>query len=220
MTAHTRTAAVSIMLLAVAGMHTSVALAQNDFGGTKPLPASAARQPTPPPDGGSKYGNAPAPTPDRNAPRAASEEGRDFGVAPQRELKPSNQLHGPTPTQIPGGQVITTQALAQLVQNKQSGALLLHVYGPSPTLPDAKLAGPASLGGSFDDTTQQEFGQYLQQITGGDKSRTLVTYCEGVQCWMSYNAALRAINMGYKNVRWYRGGMEAWRQAGLPFQQK
>jgi hypothetical protein len=33
---------------------------------------------------------------------------------------------------------------------------------------------------------------------------------------MSYNAALRAINLGYKNVLWYRGGIEAWQRAGLP----
>ena len=41
-------------------------------------------------------------------------------------------------------------------------------------------------------------------------------YCQGTYCWMSYNAALRAINLGYTNVLWYRGGIEAWKQAGLP----
>jgi hypothetical protein len=35
---------------------------------------------------------------------------------------------------------------------------------------------------------------------------------------MSYNAALRAINAGYTNVLWYRGGIEAWKMAGLPTQ--
>ena len=29
------------------------------------------------------------------------------------------------------------------------------------------------------------------------------------------NAALRAINLGYKQVLWYRGGIEAWQKAGL-----
>ncbi len=36
------------------------------------------------------------------------------------------------------------------------------------------------------------------------------------ECWVSYNAALRAINAGYTNVLWYRGGIEAWKAAGLP----
>ena len=35
---------------------------------------------------------------------------------------------------------------------------------------------------------------------------------------MSYNASLRAIALGYTNVLWYRGGIEAWKQAGLPVQ--
>ena len=38
-------------------------------------------------------------------------------------------------------------------------------------------------------------------------------YCEGAQCWESYNAALRALDLGYSNVLWYRGGL---RRAGKP----
>ncbi len=37
-----------------------------------------------------------------------------------------------------------------------------------------------------------------------------------MKCWGSYNAALRAIRLGYTNVHWFRGGVEAWQQAGLP----
>lgn len=46
----------------------------------------------------------------------------------------------------------------------------------------------------------------------------MVLYCLSQQCWMSYNAALRAINLGYTNVLWYRGGIESWRQSGPPTQ--
>jgi len=31
---------------------------------------------------------------------------------------------------------------------------------------------------------------------------------------MSYNAAVRASRMGYSQVLWYRGGIEAWKAAG------
>lgn len=50
----------------------------------------------------------------------------------------------------------------------------------------------------------------------------LVFHCQSTQCWMSYNAALRAIHMGYTQVYWYRGGVEAWQSvqqaasAGMP----
>ena len=148
--------------------------------------------------------------------QGASNEAQDFGVAPTQQLRPTQQLHGPTPTSIPGGQVIGTQQLAQLLQGGQGRVLLLDVYGGQQHLPGAESAGPAAQGGSFDDAVQQGFGQYLKRATGGDTSRLIVVYCGGVQCWSSYNAGLRAIQLGYRNVAWYRGGIEAWQQAGLP----
>ena len=68
-------------------------------------------------------------------------------------------------------------------------------------------------------TSNAEFGAFLTQATGGDRARLIVTYCQGVKCWGSYNAALRAIRLGYTNVHWYRGGVEAWQQAGLPLRE-
>ena len=137
---------------------------------------------------------------------------QDFGIAPQSQLQTS--MHGPTPTSIPGGQVITTdRLLAQIQQGQQSGLLIFHVLGQGDMIPGAQYATPASQAGTFSDQTQQEFGNYLGQVTQGRKDRPMVFYCLNTQCWMSYNAALRAINMGYRNVFWYRGGIEAWQRA-------
>lgn len=148
-------------------------------------------------------------------PGGASMEAQDFGVAPSQSLRPSEQLHGPTPTSIPGARVIDTRALAQMLQQARGQVLLLHVLGGGMPLPGAVQATPAGMGGSFDDQTQQQYGQFLQQATNGDQGRPIVTYCSGVQCWMSYNAALRAVKLGYRNVYWYRGGLEAWSQSGM-----
>jgi len=65
---------------------------------------------------------------------------------------------------------------------------------------------------------QREFGAYLRQVTQGRQDVPLVFYCASAMCWMSYNAALRAIRMGYQKVGWYRGGVEAWKEAGLPIE--
>ncbi|MBA4287187.1 MAG: hypothetical protein C0434_16850 [Xanthomonadaceae bacterium] len=150
------------------------------------------------------------------APPIAASETQDFGVAATDRLRPSDQTHGPTPSRIPGGMVVTTGALQKLLSDRQSGVIVLDVFGAPQMLPNAVHALPAAQGGSFDDPTQTGYGQFLQQITGGDRNRPIVTYCAGVQCWLSYNAALRAIRLGYSNVLWYRGGLEAWTQAGLP----
>lgn len=137
-------------------------------------------------------------------------EMQDFGVPPRNELQTT--LHGPTPTSIPGGQVITTDRLLPMLQQGQ--ASVFHVLGPGgEMLPGALAAAPASQAGSFDDRTQQEFGAFLQQTTQGNRAKPLVFYCMNPQCWRSYNAALRAIRMGYTQVYWYRGGLEAWQQA-------
>lgn len=161
----------------------------------------------------------PAPAESRPAEPAAPSAEKDFGVKPVAQLRPSDQLHGPTPTSIPGGRVVGAQQLAQWMQGQQGQqgrVMLLHAIASQTHLPNAIPAVPASQGGSFDDQVQRDFGTYLQGATGGDRARLIVTYCQGVQCWGSYNAALRAIRLGYTNVHWFRGGIEAWQQAGLP----
>ena len=72
------------------------------------------------------------------------------------------------------------------------------------------------MGANFIDTLQGQFAGRLERITGGDKARPLVFFCVNTQCWLSYNASLRAAALGYSKVYWYRGGIEAWRLAGLP----
>jgi len=145
----------------------------------------------------------------------AHRELQDFGVPPTEQLH-AGAMHGPTPVKIPGGRVTTTDELAAALRQGQQQVLLFHVLGGQEMLPGAQYAAPASAPGTFNDETQRAFSQYLNQVTQGQKNRALVFYCASVQCWMSYNAALRAINSGYSNVLWYRGGIEAWKAAGLP----
>ena len=55
----------------------------------------------------------------------------------------------------------------------------------------------------------------LERLTGGDRSRSLVIYCLA-DCWMSWNAARRAVEWGYTSVIWYPDGTDGWGAAGLP----
>lgn len=142
-------------------------------------------------------------------------ERQDMGVRPSRELH-EGAFHGPTPNQIPGGQVITTKGLVPLLQQGVP-VQVFDVLGSPQGLPNAIPAAWAAQPGRYDDETQQQLAQLLRQATGGRADMPLVFYCGGPQCWMSYNAALRAIQLGYRNVLWYRGGLEAWQRAGLQF---
>ena len=48
----------------------------------------------------------------------------------------------------------------------------------------------------------------------GSLERPIVFFCEP-HCWMSWNAAKRALSYGFRNVVWFPGGATAWREAGL-----
>ena len=135
-------------------------------------------------------------------------------MPPQQQLRGS-QFHGPTPTSIPGGRFISTQDLAAAMQSGQR-MVVIDVLGGTYGLPNAFSATALASPGSFNDRVQQQARQWLSQITGGDTSVGIVVYCSDPQCWLSYNGALRAVAAGYRNVFWYRGGLQAWQMAGLP----
>ncbi|WP_321342195.1 quinoprotein dehydrogenase-associated putative ABC transporter substrate-binding protein [Breoghania sp.] len=46
-----------------------------------------------------------------------------------------------------------------------------------------------------------------------DGKRTLAFFCEP-ECWMSWNAAKRAISYGFDKVVWFPGGVSEWNEAG------
>jgi PQQ-dependent catabolism-associated CXXCW motif protein len=211
------------LIVAASLLVAAPAFAQNSFSeDIRKRPPARAQQDAPPqPDVRNQQTQPPA----KDAPvaptgsQSADPELKDFGIAPTEQLH-AGPMHAPTPTRIPGGLVITTGALRALYERDPSGFLVFDVLGGQQGLPNAQNALPAGQAGSFTDQTQREFGNYLQQVTGGKKDTPLVFYCASVECWMSYNAALRAVNLGYTQVFWYRGGIEAWQAAGHSVQQR
>jgi thiosulfate/3-mercaptopyruvate sulfurtransferase len=58
----------------------------------------------------------------------------------------------------------------------------------------------------------------LIKLLGPDKNRTIVFYCGFTECTRSHNAALFAVQSGYKNAYRHPGGIKAWDEAGYPFE--
>jgi PQQ-dependent catabolism-associated CXXCW motif protein len=69
--------------------------------------------------------------------------------------------------------------------------------------------------GALSQAMEVYFHRSLEDVTRDDPNRALVFYCE-MQCWMSWNAAKRAIALGYTHVHWYPDGTQGWTAAGLP----
>lgn len=71
--------------------------------------------------------------------------------------------------------------------------------------------------GALAPVMQQYFEHGLAQASGGDSNRLLVFYCLA-NCWMSWNAAKRAMSIGYTHVAWYPDGTDGWAAAHLPLE--
>jgi len=63
--------------------------------------------------------------------------------------------------------------------------------------------------GALAEETDWYFRDGLREITGGDTSRPIVFFCLA-ECWMSWNAAKRALGYGYTSVYWYPDGTDGW----------
>jgi PQQ-dependent catabolism-associated CXXCW motif protein len=153
-----------------------------------------------------------------------ADEERDWGVAPTTALKPAPYT-APTPIGIPGARSVRTDELRRLLaadaQAEADKPLLFDVASGEGhmTLAGGLWWPGVGRGANFLDTIQGEVATRLEEVTGGKKTRPLVFFCVNSQCWLSYNASLRAVALGYTRVLWYRGGVEAWRAAGLPLAQ-
>ncbi|ULB10079.1 PQQ-dependent catabolism-associated CXXCW motif protein [Cereibacter azotoformans] len=53
----------------------------------------------------------------------------------------------------------------------------------------------------------------LERVTRGDAGAAVVIFCKK-DCWMSWNAAKRAIGWGFSGVKWFPGGTDAWQDLG------
>ena len=65
------------------------------------------------------------------------------------------------------------------------------------------------------DRTQDKFD--LSKLPS-DKNAPVVFFCNAGECWKSYKASVLALDAGYKQVHWLRGGMPEWTAKGLPTQ--
>jgi PQQ-dependent catabolism-associated CXXCW motif protein len=138
---------------------------------------------------------------------------------------------GPTPTTLAGARVVTTGEAEELWK---VGAAFVDVlpHAPRPAnLPPGtiwhekpRMDIPGSIWlpdtgyGALADATEHYLRDGLGRVTQGDQARWLVFYCQK-NCWMSWNAAKRALTMGYRKVAWFPDGTDGWQARRLPLQE-
>jgi PQQ-dependent catabolism-associated CXXCW motif protein len=136
-----------------------------------------------------------------------------------------------TPGTLRGGRVVATEEVEKIWHSRSASLVDVLPRAPRPkTLPEGtvwhdkpRLDIPGSIWlpdtgyGELAPSMTDYFAKGLQKATGGDRTRLLVLYCLA-DCWMSWNAAKRALALGYGNVAWYRDGTDGWSAAGLPLE--
>ena len=144
------------------------------------------------------------------------EEATDYGVQPSAIIRTA-VLEAPTPTSVLGAKTVSTTDLWDMMLSSQP-PVLVDVVGGSQTmtLPGAHWLPGAGRGTGLEDDLQPVFTAELDRLTCGNKSTPLVIFCQSKTCWLSANATLRAVSLGYHQIYWYRGGRCAWQQGQLP----
>jgi PQQ-dependent catabolism-associated CXXCW motif protein len=141
----------------------------------------------------------------------------------------ADRYRSPVPATLSGARVLTTEQ-AEAIWRAKSGAFIdVLPRPPKPkNLPEGTVWRdqprqdiPGSIWlpdtgyGVLAPATEDYFKRGLMRASGSDRSRLLVFYCLA-DCWMSWNAAKRAISYGYTDVAWYPEGTDGWTFAGLP----
>ncbi len=139
-----------------------------------------------------------------------------------------SDYRSPTPATVPGARTVTTAEVEELARRGE--AILIDVYPAPPKpaglpadsvwIPKARDSIPGAVWlpntgyGALPDGIEAYFRDNLQRLTGGRLDLPLVFFCEPA-CWMSWNAALRAVEYGYSAVLYYPEGAAGWENAGL-----
>lgn len=147
----------------------------------------------------------------RLAARVFADEDKDWGVPPRNQLR-TDRYHAPTPRELPGARTITTMQL-RAMQSQSPAPVLIDVLGGSGhrTIRGSHWLSGAGLGVGA--AERERLRLDLEKLTAGRKAAPLVFFCLSSECWLSYNAGLSAIELGYTNVHWFRGGTVAWQRA-------
>jgi PQQ-dependent catabolism-associated CXXCW motif protein len=149
--------------------------------------------------------------------------------APEPEGYRTDNYRAPVPATLAGARVLATGE-AEAIWRAGAGVFIdVLPHAPKPqNLPAGtiwrekpRLNIPGSIWlpdtgyGTLAAATEDYLRHGLAGASGGNNATLLVIYCL-TDCWMSWNAAKRALSYGYRNVAWYPEGTDGWQRADLP----
>lgn len=120
-----------------------------------------------------------------------------------------------TPASAPGAMTVSALFARCLIERMPDRLTIVAASDEKVGIPGAVAAPVLGMGGSFLDSLQSRGEATLSALTASDRTRPLLFYCRNARCFKSYNAVLRAVNAGYRNIYWLRDGLKGWTDQGL-----
>jgi adenylate cyclase len=146
--------------------------------------------------------------------RDHADEDADFGIVADSVLH--TDLIASTPTSVPGAVTIRTGELVNLLPRMKPILIDVALDSWGPSIPGAIGLQGTGQGASFSENIQSRFNRKMHDLTKGELSAPIVVFCVNSERFTGYNLVLRLVALGYTQVYWYRGGVEAWQVNGLP----
>ncbi|HBT00298.1 MAG TPA: rhodanese [Citreicella sp.] len=129
----------------------------------------------------------------------------------------------PVPATLAGAKVVSPEEAHSLWQAGTAAFIDVLPRAPKPdNLPEGTIWNepprrsiPGALWlpnvgyGALADVTLDYFRAGLAHATAGDPARPVLIFCLE-DCWMSWNAAKRALDLGYTEVLWLPEGTDSW----------
>lgn len=169
-------------------------------------------------------------------PTPAIAEAVDPGVKAPTVEEPADyrldEYRKPVPATLKGAKVVTGDEASKLWS--EGTAVFIDVYPHAPKPPNLPAGTiwrepqhfsiesakwlPNIGYGKLSAEHEDYFKRNVERLSGGDKAKALVFFCVR-NCWMSWNAAKRALTYGYTNVIWFSEGTDAWQEIGQPIEE-
>jgi len=154
---------------------------------------------------------------------------RAADAPPEPEGYRTENFRAPVPATLKGARVLTTDEAEAIWRAGKAAFIDVLPHPPKPQnlppgtiwreTPRRNIPGsmwlPDTGYGALAAVTEDYLKRGLERASGGDRGKLLVFYCLA-DCWMSWNAAKRALSFGYTNVAWYPDGTDGWTLMDLP----
>lgn len=138
-----------------------------------------------------------------------------------------DHYRAPTPAELPGGTVVDLERTQKLIADEKVWLVFVEsalraaepprswlAAAPKAVIPGSVWLPNVGKGAPEADEIAY-FKIRLDAMRAERPESGFLFYCY-IDCWVSWNAARRAVRLGYAPVYWYPDGVDGWMLEGLP----